>query len=160
MNNFLQSLDLELLNVDFSLLFSWGYLTETNPETFSFSGWFTLLVVLNLLLMASFYVLLRRKAIKIIGKRKVILRKIMKYNTVFSLIWMCFIILRLQGVEYLSMRIWHLIFLIILLIGNCLGLVMFFKTEKVKRDKTHKVAGANYYQDYLPKTKKNKKRKH
>ncbi len=159
MNNLFQSLDLDLLKIDFSLLFNWGYLTEASPETFSFSGWFTLLVVLNLLAMTAIYVLKRKGVIDVIGKRKVMLRKIVKFNVIFSLVWLTFIILRLQGVDYLSMRIWHLIFLLSVFLGNVVGVIQFFKTKKVTQDKSAKVAGANYYQDYLPKTKKNKKRK-
>lgn len=158
MNKFLESLDISLLNVDFALLFDWAYLTDTNPESFAFSGWFTLLVVVNLLVMTGLYVLLRKKAIAIIGKRKVILKKVIKYNVIFSLVWLMFIIFRHQGIEYLSMRIWHLIFLVIFFVGNCIAVVLFFRAEKIKGEIIAKTDGVSNYQDYLPK--KSKKRKH
>lgn len=158
MTNFLESLSLSLSNIDFSLLLDWTYLTDTNPESFSFSGWFTLLVVLNLLTMSVLYVLLRKKAITVIGKRKIILKKVIKYNIVFSLVWLMFIIFRHQGIEYLSMRVWHLLFLIVLFVGNCAALIVFLKTEKVRTEVVSKTDGVSNYQDYLPKKSKKRKR--
>lgn len=158
MTGFFESLSHSLSNIDFSLFLNWEYLTDSNPESFAFSGWFTLLVVLNLLTMGALYVLLRKKAITVIGKRKIILRKVIKYNVIFSFVWLMFIIFRHQGIEYLSMRIWHLSFLIIFFIGNCVAVIVFLKAEKIKTEKLIKTDGVNYYQDYLPKKSKKRKR--
>lgn len=159
MNRFVDSFGISLFDIDFSLLFTWSYLTETNPESFAFSGWLTLLVVANLLVMSVLFVLNKRKAIVIIGKRKIILKKTIKLNIVFSLVWLSFIIFRHQGIEYLSMRIWQLIFLIIFFIGNFVALTLFFRASKTKADVvTNKTDGMSNYQEYLPKKGKKKKR--
>lgn len=144
-------------NLDLSRLYDLDYLTEARPDSFAFSGFFTLLVILDFLVIGVLYILLNRRVLVLMGKRKTILRKTMKYNLIFCVIWLVFIFIRFQGILYLSMRLWHLLFLVVLFIGNLYFLSKFLLTKKVHEGRTESKEGFNYYQDYLPK--KNKKRK-
>lgn len=154
----LQSIDSRILEIDFSKLYNWSYLTESRPESFAFAGWLTLLVMLDLLVVGCLFILLRKRVLVLMGKRKIIIKRVVKYNFIFSLVWLLFIFFRFQGVAYLSMRLWQLLFLLIMLLGNLFAAVMFFRAEKVTTTEPAPNKGANYYQDYLPK--KSKKRKH
>lgn len=147
-----------LSNIDLAKLYDFEYLTEVRPESFTFSGLFTLLVILDFLIVGVLYILLNRRVLVLLGKRKLILRKAMKYNLIFSVLWLVFIFFRFQGILYLSMRVWHLIFLLTLVIVNLYFGIRFLFAKKVEEGVSEKTEGFNYYQDYLPK--KNKKRKH
>lgn len=157
MYNFFNSISQNLTNTDISLLLNLSYLTDSNPDSFSFISLFVLLIVLDLLVMGVLFVLLKKKVVGLIGKRKLILKDLIKYNVIFSLIWLVFIILRYQEVEYLSMRLWHLLFILLFCFGNCIAVFVYFRTKETKQVSSAKSKGTINYQDYLPK--KNKKRK-
>lgn len=145
-------------NIDLTKLYDIDYLTEVRPESFTFSALFTLLVLIDFLAVGVLYILLNRRVLVLLGKRKLILRRAMKYNLILSILWLVFIFARFQGVLYLSMRVWHLLFLILLLGVNLYFGVRFLMSKKVEEGTPKSSEGFNYYQDYLPK--KNKKRKH
>jgi hypothetical protein len=158
LTNFINEIINSLSNLDIAKLYDFEYLTEVRPESFTFSGLFTLLVIVDFLVVGVLYILLNRRVLVLLGKRKLILRKAMKYNLIFSILWLVFIFARFQGVLYLSMRIWHLLFLILLFGVNLYFGVKFLMSKKVEEGTNNSNEGFNYYQDYLPK--KNKKRKH
>lgn len=157
LTNFFNEIIVSLSNLDLTKLYNFEYLTEVRPESFTFSGLFTLLVIVDFLVVGVLYILLNRRVLVLLGKRKLILRRAMKYNLIFSIIWLVFIFARFQGVLYLSMRIWHLLFPILLLGVNLYFGVKFLMSKKVEELTNNSNEGFNYYQDYLPK--KNKKRK-
>lgn len=155
---FLETLQNTFSGIDFSKLTDFAYLTEPRPESFAFSSLFILLILLDLVVVGAIYILLKRRFIVLMGKRKLVLRKALKFNFIFCVIWLIFILARFQGILYLSMRLWHLLFLLVFIIGNLLLVIMFLTSKKVGEEKSSGRSGFNYYQDYLPK--KNKKRKH
>ena len=158
LTQFFETFFSNLAALDINKLTNFSYLTEARPESFTFSGLFTLLIILDLVVVGVLFIMLKRRVLVLMGKRKLILKKAIKYNFIFSLIWLVFIIMRYQGVLYLSMRLWHLLFLILLVLGNGILAISFLRAKKVEEEKVSGNKGFNYYQDYLPK--KNKKRKH
>lgn len=157
LTDYFNQLTQSLSNIDLTKLYNFEYLTEIRPESFTFSGLFTLLVILNFLIVGVLYILIKRRVLILMGKRKLILKRALKYNLIFSILWLVFIFARFQGILYLSMRLWHLLFLLSLIIINTYFGVRFLSSRKVEEGATEKSEGFNYYQDYLPK--KNKKRK-
>jgi hypothetical protein len=153
-----KTIDSRILDLDFSKLINVSYLTESQPDTFSFSGWILLFVLLNIVAIAIVYVLLKKRIIEIAGKRRIVIKKFLKINLILIILWMIFIFFRFQGFMYLSMRIWQLLLLIAYLVVNSIALVRYLRSNSVSLQKISNEKGVNYYQDYLPK--KNKKRKH
>lgn len=153
-----KTIDSRILDIDFSKLIDIGYLTESQPDSFSYSGWVLLLMFVNIIAIAIVYVLLKKKVIEIAGKRRIIIKKFLKINMVVIVVWMIFIFFRFQGFIYLSMRIWQLLLLITYLVVNITAVVLYLKNNPVSVQKLSNEKGVNYYQDYLPK--KNRKRKH
>ena len=153
-----KTIDSRILDLDFSKLINVSYLTESQPDTFSFSGWILLFVLLNIVAIAIVYVLLKKRIIEIAGKRRIVIKKFLKINLILIILWMIFIFFRFQGFMYLSMRIWQLLLLIAYLVVNSIAIVRYLRSNSVSLQKISNEKGVNYYQDYLPK--KNKKRKH
>ena len=152
------TIDSRILDFDFSKLFDLSYLTQSQPDTFSYSGWVLLFVLINIIVIGVVYVLLKKRVIEIAGKRRIIIKKFLKINMIIIVVWMFFIFFRFQGFMYLSMRIWQLLLLIAYLVVNSIALVRYLRSNSVSLQKISNEKGVNYYQDYLPK--KNKKRKH
>ncbi len=152
-----ETIDSRILDFDFSKLIDFSYLTQSQPDTFSYSGWVLLFMLINIIAIAVVYVLLKKRVIEIAGKRRIIIKKFLKLNMVIIVVWMFFIFFRFQGFMYLSMRIWQLLLLMAYLAVNTIAIVRYFKSNSVSLQKTTNEKGVNYYQDYLPK--KNRKRK-
>lgn len=154
---FVNSLTTSLINLDTGLLIDWSYLTQSRPDSFAFSGLLTLLAIVMFISAAVLFVLLRKKSIEVKGRRKIILKKIIKANFVVSILWLVFIVFRFQGIVFLSMRLWQLLFLMVVFLGNIVGLILYLKTDKIVDTERVVNKGVSNYQDYLPK--RNKKRK-
>lgn len=152
-----KTIDSRILEIDFSKLIDLSYLTESQPDTFSYSGWVLLLMLLNIIAISIVYVLLKKRVIEIAGKRRIIIKKFLKINMVIIVVWMFFIFFRFQGFIYLSMRIWQLLLLMAYLGVNIVAVIQYFRSNSVSVQKMSSEKGVNYYQDYLPK--KNRKRK-
>lgn len=155
--NLIDSVDSRILHLDFSKLVNFTYLTEPSPKTFGFSGWLILLLFVNTIIISVLYILLKKRYIPLAGKRRVILKRILKTNVLIIVVWMAFIFFRFQSFAYLSMRLWQVLMLLIYVLFNLVGMIRLLRTKSVSSQSESIDKNVSYYQDYLPK--KNKRRK-
>ena len=108
--NFTKNLDFErILELDMSKLFEWEYLTDKTPRSsFVYEQWIYIIVLVNLFLSLFVFRYLSFSLFQS-GPKYKLSRKISFLwfsNTIFLLLYT---ILRVEGVAFLSMRLWLVI---------------------------------------------------
>jgi small-conductance mechanosensitive channel len=161
--DFFKQLDGRIFSYNFARLFSWSYLLESKPATFFYQNWAIVLAVILIAVSAIAFVMLRkrREQIRLEKEQRFAFARANKINFVLFVILLILVLLRTQGVMYLSMRLLTLLVLIAALVNSLIAAYLAFLLPKVKaktgKSETLSPVSSDDYQKYLPK--KNKKKK-
>jgi len=152
--SFFYGIDSRILDIDFSNLTDFKYLLETDLGTSYYQDWFVLLSLFGIIFGLILYWYTKRPRERLEKNKRFALKRFSRAHVILSIIWLSLTFFRGQGLDYLNMRIW-LVLLLLVMVGNIARLIAKIYIKKKAAESKAKTTSDDYSK-YLPKKKKKK----
>jgi hypothetical protein len=158
--NFFQQLDGRIFSISLSGITDNAFLFDPKPVSFYLQSWAIVIAILGLVLTvaAIWFLKKRRDRLYVPKERRHVFTRHAKINIIFWAVYLVLILLRTQGVMYLSMRFLQYLMLFLVLANSLVAVALSFRREPVAEE-VEPITGAqgeDAYHKYLPKKKKKK----
>ena len=150
--NFFSELDSRILDINWSDLFDWSYVTSTSQDSFYLQNWAIFISVSGIIISYLMYRFFLRPKKKIDKHYRFKLRDFSKRNILLFLTLAMFVFFRTQSFKFLNIRLIPLMIIDLMVIN--LGILIYQMIKVKKYNKLEKVPASEEYQKYLPRKKK------